>query len=158
MNLLVIESGKQIKEEEGSLHEVHRFYYILFNTQGRSIKATQARRELLRYMTTTISQAQWKEIERLPTDEELRAILKRMPMEKSPGLDGMQVEVLSVCWSFIDTDCMNMIKHYWSTGTMTHNFTIGVMKVVPKKIDKRNLRLFTMLTIIYKLIITILSS
>lgn len=54
-----------------------------------------------------------------------------------------------------------MIYHFWNTGALPHNFIAGVMKVIPKKVDKRHLRdwrLLAMLTIIYKLIASILSN
>lgn len=53
---------------------------------------------------------------------------------------------------------INMIKHFWSTGELSHNFRSRVMKVIPKKLDKRHLRHWrplTMLTV-YKLIASIL--
>lgn len=82
-----------------------------------------------------------------------------MLSNKSPGLDGMALEVLKACWSFMKEDCLGMIRHFWTIGRLPHNFTAGVMKVIPKKLEKQHLRdsrPLTMLTIIYKLIASIL--
>lgn len=57
-----------------------------------------------------------------PTSEEIRSIVKRMPQEKSPSLDGMTVKVLSGYWSFIGNDSMDMIRNFWNT------------KLLPKKL------------------------
>lgn len=60
--------------------------------------------------------------------------------EKFPRLDGMMVEVLQACWTFISNDCEEMIKHFWSNKEFPHNFIFEVMKVIPKKPDKIHLR------------------
>lgn len=81
-------------------------------------------------------------------------------MEKSPGLDEMTVEVLTACWNFLEHDCLQMIKDYKRNGTLPCNFTTDVMKVIPKKMDKRRLKDWqplTMLMIIYKLIASVLA-
>lgn len=83
-----------------------------------------------------------------------------MPKEKSLRLDGMTMEVLDACWSFLGNDLRKLICHFWNIGALLHRFTIGVMKVIPKKATKWRLhdwRPLTISTIIYKLIATILS-
>lgn len=75
-----------------------------------------------------------------------------MSKNKSPRLDGMTMKILTACWDFLSQDCIDMITHFWSTR---------VMKVIPKKTDKhhlKNWRPLTMLTIIYKLIASLLST
>lgn len=109
-----------------------RFYTKLFQSSGKNIASQLARTELLRYTIARVTTEQQKSIKVVPTREEVRITMKRMPKEKSPGLDGMTVEVLSICWSFISNDCINMIKHFWSTGDLSHNFRTGVMKAIPK--------------------------
>lgn len=96
MNTLITNARDHIKDEGGILHEVQRFYYKLFQIHGNNNEATTVRKEL-QHTTIAITQAQRDEIERLPMEEELRAILNKMPREKLLGLDGMIVEVLLAC-------------------------------------------------------------
>lgn len=70
------------------------------------------------------------------------------------------VEVLVASWSFVQANCLAMIQQFWSTSVLPHSTTSGVMKVIPKKADKRRLkdwRPLTMLPIVYKLIAKLLS-
>lgn len=71
----------------------------------------------------------------------------------------MTSEVLLATWSFIQVDCLAMVQHFWDIGILPHNTIIGVMKAIPKKVDKwrlRDWRPLTMLTIVYKLIAKLL--
>lgn len=73
----------------------------------------------------------------------------------------MTSEVLVASWSFIHFDCITMVQHFWRNKNLSHNTKFGVMKVVPKKADKRQLkdwRPLTMLSIIYKLLSKLLAS
>lgn len=97
MSILITDSGESIVGEEAILQEVARFYTTLFRSKGESTAAQEARRELLRYTTVRVIEAQWTRIEGIPTREEIRKVLRKMQKEKSPGLDGMTIEVLAAC-------------------------------------------------------------
>lgn len=102
---------------------------------------------------------QQREIEDAPTSEEVRKTLKKLPKSKFPTLDGMAVKVLLACLSFIQTYCLNMILQFWRNGILAYQTTTGIVKLEPKKIDKKRLKDWiplTMLHIIYKLIAKIL--
>lgn len=159
MNLLIIKDGSIIKDEDGILQEVARFYCHLFQTQGNSKVTQQARAKLLKYTIARVTPAQRKKSVNIPTRGELKAILMQMSKEMSPSLDGMMTKVLLACQSFITQDCLEMVNHCWSTEELLHNITIGVMKVIPRKAKKtclRDLWPLTMFTIVYKLIATTL--
>lgn len=66
----------------------------------------------------------------------MRKILQTLPKGKAPGLDGMLAETLWASWSFIHVDCLAMVCHFWQTGMLPYNTTAGVMKIIPKKVDK----------------------
>lgn len=160
MNTLITDAKLIITDKEEILQEITRFYCNLFESTGNGEEAQLVRRELLCFTTTRVTEDQCQEMEREPTSNKIRKILKEMPRGKSPSLDRMTVEVLSTCWNFLGQDCLHMIKHFWSTGFLPKNFTSGVMKVIPKKADKRRLkdwRSLTMLTIIYKMIAALLA-
>lgn len=131
------------------------FYASLFQTAGDSEAIQAARKELLQHTTSRVTIAQREEIKRVPTVEEIRKILLSLPKEKAQGLDGLTVEVLLASWSFIQADYVAMIKHFWEIDILSHSTTSGVMKLIPKKVDKSRLkdwRPLTMLPIVYKLI------
>jgi hypothetical protein len=58
-------------------------------------------------------------------------------------------------------DIAAMIAKFWETKTMVYKIKEGVIKLIPKKVDKRHLkdwRPLTMLTTTYKLIAKLLAS
>lgn len=139
---------------------MERFYGSLCSSSGNNNKVQAAWRELLQYTTWHVIAKHLEEIERLPTDKEIRKIVQSLPKAKAPGMDGMTTEVLQSCWSFIGPDCISMIIHFWTSGTLPHKSTTGVMKCIPKKVDTKRLkdwRPLTMLPIVYKVIVKLLS-
>lgn len=59
-----------------------------------------------------VTPLQKDEIKREPTSEELSCTLKALPKEKAPGLDGLTVEVLKACWSFLLKESLAMIHNF----------------------------------------------
>lgn len=52
----------------------------------------------------------------------------------------MTIETMQAIWSFIKADCIGMIKHYWTNGILPHDTKAGVMKMVPKKAEKQQIK------------------
>lgn len=115
-----------------------------------------AREEIISLVSTRVTEEQRLQVEVEPTREKVRKTLKKLPKSKAPGIDGMTIEVLLACWSFLQIDCLNMILLFWRTDILSWQTIAGVLKLVSKKADKRCLkdcwRPLTMLPIIYKLI------
>ncbi|CAM6124136.1 unnamed protein product [Calypogeia fissa] len=95
-----------------------------------------------------------------PTEKELKDVLDLLPNDKAPGIDGLTAKVFKACWDFIREDLLAMVLDFWATGTLAHCIKEGVLKLIPKKADKRRFkdwRPLTMLTTIYKLIAKIIA-
>lgn len=87
-----------------------------------------------------------------PTREELWKILQSLSRRKALGLDGITAEVLLASWSFLRVDYHAMVKHLWETRVLPHNTIVGMINLIPKKVDKRRLqgwRPLTMLLVVY---------
>lgn len=108
MTLFITNINTILEEEEDILQEVESFYTTLCTTSGSTMEVKTTRREIIGYVTTCITEDQQVELEKYPIEEEVRKIVKALPCEKAPGLDGMTSEVLSACWSFVK-DCMAML-------------------------------------------------
>lgn len=59
---------------------------------------------------------------------------------KAPNIDGMTMEVLLAYSSFLQKDCLDMIHQFWETDSLARQTTADVLKLVPKKADKRQLK------------------
>ncbi|KAL3688213.1 hypothetical protein R1sor_014522 [Riccia sorocarpa] len=122
--------------------------------------AVVARARVLSYVKPRVTERQNHELVEAPSMEELEDIVKRLPEDKAPGLDGATVEVLTKCWSFMRADCLAMLLSYWQDGVLTICDAKGVIKLLPKNLERqrlRNWRPITLLTLTYKIISKVLA-
>lgn len=160
MPVLIREDGTEISDHEDILKEGHMFYSKLFATGGISPETVEAREKILQPPSPRVSRACRYLLEDEPTMDELRDTLLLLPFDKSPGMDGLTPEVLRACWHFMGKDLLAMILKFWETGTLAYSVKDGLIKLIPKKADKRHLkdwRPLTMLTTTYKLIAKLLA-
>ncbi|KAL3678136.1 hypothetical protein R1sor_021092 [Riccia sorocarpa] len=149
------ESGEMITSERGIIGEIEQFYSELYLKDDRVERNIAARDNLLAYVNTTVSPQQNDELIGEPSMEELEEVVKRLPSEKAPGLDGATAEILVRCWAFMKDDCLAMLVSYWQDGVLAMCDSRGVIKLLPKNQERqrlRNWRPITLLTLTYKLI------
>jgi hypothetical protein len=82
-------------------------------------------------------------LEEAPSILELGEIVGMLHNDKSPGSDGLTSEVFKTCWHFIKQDFLQMVLAFWETGELAYTIKEGVIKLLPKKPDKRRLRDWT---------------
>ncbi|KAL3684087.1 hypothetical protein R1sor_002109 [Riccia sorocarpa] len=112
------ESGEMITSERGIIGEIEQFYSELYLKDDRVERNIAARDNLLAYVNTTVSPQQNDELIGEPSMEELEEVVKRLPSEKAPGLDGATAEILVRCWAFMKDDCLAMLVNYWQDGVL----------------------------------------
>lgn len=112
MPILLTDEDAIIEDESKIMGEVGHFYKKLYMSKGSSPDTLTARDELLSYVSTSVMEEQQLKIEAIPTGEEVRSILKKLPKLKAPRIDGMTMEVLLAYWSFLQTDCLAMIHQF----------------------------------------------
>ncbi|KAL3698736.1 hypothetical protein R1sor_012812 [Riccia sorocarpa] len=158
---LKLDSGQVITSERGVMQEIGRFYADLYEQPEVSTGEELAREQVLSYGDTKVSSQQNEALAAVPEMEELEKIVKGLPEEKAPGLDGVTAEVLTRCWSFMKIDCLAMLVSFWEDGVLTLCDSKGVIKLLPKNAERqrlRNWRPITLLTLTYKLISKVLAS
>lgn len=101
MSILLTNEDDTIEDEGKIIEEVEQFYTILCTSEGSSLEVLAAREEFVGYVSTSVSEEQHWKIEVVPIGEEVKSILKQLPKSKVPRIDGMMVEVLLACWSFL---------------------------------------------------------
>ncbi|KAL3701988.1 hypothetical protein R1sor_020010 [Riccia sorocarpa] len=94
-------------------------------------------------------------MEEVPSEELITRIVMEMPREKSPGLDGVMVEMLRTGWEFMREDCFLMVQGFWANNKLIGKDGRGLIKLIPKNERKRMLKNWmpiTLLTTTYKII------
>lgn len=69
-------------------------------------------------------------------------------MEKSPGLDGVTVEMIQKGWEYMKNGCCEMVRGFWGDGKMTSRVAAGVIKLIPKNRDTQELSNWLSLTML----------
>ncbi|KAL3682234.1 hypothetical protein R1sor_000256 [Riccia sorocarpa] len=90
-----------------------------------------------------------------------------MPKEKSPGIDGVMVEILRLGWEFMKEDYFAVVQSFWDKKKLRGKDSKGVIKLIPKNERKHShpsvysapqkWRPITLLTMIYKIIAKIMA-
>lgn len=164
LELIQLEDGTIIPSESGKIKEIHNFYSSMFTSSGYNARIASARNTILENTMSKITDIDKTRMETCPTLNELKSILDLFPKKKSPGIDGswdgLTSEVYEACWSFLGEDFLALVLAFWETTSLPHSFKTGVLKLIPKKPDRRFLKDWsplTMLTIVYKVIAKLLA-
>ncbi|KAL3690792.1 hypothetical protein R1sor_004443 [Riccia sorocarpa] len=110
---LQLEGGEVVTDDKRILEEIEAFYGELYKKDEEVEGAVVARARVMSYVKPRVTERQNHELVEAPSMEELEDIVKRLPEDKAPGLDGATVEVLTKCWSFMRADCLAMLLSYW---------------------------------------------
>ena len=90
------------------------------------------------------------------TAENVASATKSLKNEKTPGPDGIPVDLYKIMWKYIKDPLMNMIEYCYEQKIMPVTTIEGVLNLIPKpKKDSRllqNLRPITLLNADYKII------
>ncbi len=91
--------------------------------------------------------------------EEIKQALHKMKKGKSPGIDGLSVELYLHFWEFIKLPLYNMYEECISQGDMTATMKQGIISLIPKP-DKDllvidNWRPISLLTLDYKILASV---
>ncbi|KAL3693139.1 hypothetical protein R1sor_006790 [Riccia sorocarpa] len=150
----LLESPEQIKSE------VLRSFTCLYSRQEPDVEADHCTRELLSTVQSQLTTEQRLLMDDIPTDRELEDALSLLPYGKSPGIDGMGKEVMSILWPVIGKlYCQAMIE-FWQGSPLPHCFKDGLLVLLPKIDDPELLghwRPITLLNTTYKVLAKVIA-
>lgn len=158
---LRLEDGTVIENEEDILLEVFRFYSTLYRSNLEVTNNYLDRQNVLKLIQKTITEEYNESMLELPSEDEIKRMVRDLPKEKSPGIDGVTAEVLQQFWPVMKPVCIALVHAYWIDGRLTSKASAGVIKLIPKNMEillLLNWRPLTMLTLIEKLCAKILAS
>ena len=95
------------------------------------------------------------------SDDELKDIIFKFLLGKSPGPDGFSIEFYRAMYPIIKDDLRQLLNYYLSGGRMPAKFKAGIMKLIPKEgplNEIPNYRPITLLNADYKILTKIISN
>jgi exonuclease III len=96
------------------------------------------------------------------TEKEIFKAINELPLDKSPGIDGLTTNFYKKFWTLIKDDFMNMVNDVYLKKVMTSDQRSGLISLLPKQ-DKdinyiKNWRPITILNTDYKILTKIMAN
>ncbi|KAL3679286.1 hypothetical protein R1sor_022242 [Riccia sorocarpa] len=142
------------------LREVYKYYRDLYKAEEDTEEVLENRRIVVGRIDRSLTGADNNTLEEVPTEEFITEIVMDMPKEKSPGIDGVMVEILQTGWEFMQEDCFQMVQSFWTKKELIGKDSRGIIKLLPKNDRKhllKNWRPITLLTMTYKIVAKIIA-
>lgn len=67
-----------------------------------------------------------------PTEDELKAAVKSIPINRSPGLDGFGFGFYLTCWEFLKDDLLEAATEFFNGAVLPRFFTTSFIVLIPK--------------------------
>ncbi|KAL3687195.1 hypothetical protein R1sor_013504 [Riccia sorocarpa] len=160
MTVLETADGRLLEDQEEIVKEVFRYYTDLYKADEETEEVLDRRRVVIDKIDRRLSGADNTMLEEVPSEELITTIVMEMPKEKSPGIDGVMVEILQIGWEFMREDCLLMVQSFWEKKELKGKDSRGIIKLIPKNDRKHlltNWRPITLLTMTYKIVANIIA-
>lgn len=151
MRSLQLEDGSVITSQEKILNEQVCFYSRLYTSSGEVSFQLQDFQ-----MRNVLTENQKIQLEAALTLDELSVAIQTMPNNKTPGCDGLLVEIYKVLWPKISQLYYEAITASMHQNELMQSSRKGVITLMPKKgkntLILKNWRALTMLNVDYKIV------
>ena len=132
-------NGIQQSETSQILKITENYYSDLFRA-GETKKEYHS--DVLNKTKVKISQDQQRFCDKEIKLTELEERMKKLPIGKSPGLDGLPVEFYHKMWPNIKFDFLEMVKELQNTNNLSDSQRKGVIRLIFKKEDRSDLKFY----------------
>lgn len=160
---------RQIKSRDGEIlkgmghiqETIHQYYESLYSSQFSQDDAETASLFLSGLDTPRILENQKENLNSPITKAELRSVLKQMPSNKTPGLDGLPSEFYEVFFEDIADMLMASYNYSFDNGILSQTQRYGVITLLLKDgrdpLEMKSYRPISLLNVDYKLIAKVMS-
>ncbi|GBG60615.1 hypothetical protein CBR_g8636 [Chara braunii] len=141
-----------------SIRIARSFYQDLFASHAPPQPEADRRLEIDDFLCPIenhLSPSQKDKLDCRITKDEIWTTLMQMDEEKTPGLDGFPKEFWETMWPLLSDDLMSFYNEVWESGDLGELAGQGVLSLIHKKSDKMNIRNYrpiTLLTVVYKML------
>ncbi|CAM2097587.1 unnamed protein product [Caretta caretta] len=132
---LLAEDGAPLTDPVEMCWRARDFYTSLFSPDPTDPGACRVLWEEL----PTVSVGDRDRLELPLTLDEFSEALRRMPTNKSPGMDGLTVEFYCAFWDILGPDLATVWAESLQGGVLPLSYRRAVLALLPKKGDLRNL-------------------
>ncbi|OAE25854.1 hypothetical protein AXG93_2145s1530 [Marchantia polymorpha subsp. ruderalis] len=136
-----------------------QYYAELYTAQAPSTADILTRQELMDRVADHLTDAERSMLSALPSEKEIEDVLFSLRHNKAPGVDGISAEAMKRTWPLMKDFYVRMVGTFWEKGVLAETVTEGMIRLIPKSVNKMALkdwRPLTMLTTDYKIIARIL--
>ncbi|KAL3678874.1 hypothetical protein R1sor_021830 [Riccia sorocarpa] len=159
--LTLEDANGELQKDEGKILNMVQDYYGELYRQDQSVQdQTETREQVLQLVDNTVTEKENENLTDIPGLEEVERIMSLMSPGKSPGLDGLTIEVLKITWEWMKYPCVRMLKEVWTNKRIGKTNKVAVIKLLPKGEGRTKLkqwRPISLLSLTYRLIGKIIS-
>ncbi|KAL3692069.1 hypothetical protein R1sor_005720 [Riccia sorocarpa] len=158
---LKTKDGSWLEDPEQISKEMQEYYTDLYSAQEVSHEQNDHTRKLLQSLTPSVSPEHNALLDETLEENELKEALWIPPSGKSPGPDGMTVEVLKLVWPFVGRLFSSACAECWEEGSLHPLVKNGFIVLIPKGLQPETVaqwRPITLLNVIYKVLAKLVAS
>ena len=132
-------SGNTVEGIENIQQIQKEFYEDLYKSQNLTHNESTIN-EFLEFMDQRLSEEEREELERDITLEEMEKVVKLMPNNKSPGLDGIPIEFYKQYWELIGDEVHKIISEALDGGELTTSQRRTAVILLYKKGERKDIK------------------
>jgi len=158
INSLVDSNGLLIDSQQGILDHCVSYYEKLLGEADSSLLMEQEDMNLL--LTYRCSLSQCNELERLFTDEEIKAAFKSLPRNKTSGPNGFSTEFFRDSRGIVGPEVLAAIREFFVSGQLLKQWNATTLVLIPKTSNASSVsdfRPISCLNTLYKVISKLLT-
>ena len=153
------DNGNEIQDQGEMLKHMCKFFNGLY--KARNVSNDKINKALNSVNVKDKLTMQEKEtLERQPELTEIENAMNRIKENKSPGLDGIPIELYRTFWHILKIPYMNMIQECAVKGMLPYTTRTSVLSLIYKKGDRKELKNYRPLSLSntdYKIIANVMS-
>ncbi|XP_019085582.1 PREDICTED: uncharacterized protein LOC109126472 [Camelina sativa] len=154
------EDGRSVHTQEHIKLEAEQYFtnFLNFTPADYVDWSTQELAQILNYKCDENDKSL---LTREVTREEIKRVLFAMPVNKSPGPDGFNVEFFKESWSIVGDDCVVAVQSFFQNGFLPKGVNSTILALIPKKKDAQTMKDYRPISccnVLYKIISKILAN
>ncbi|KAG7558973.1 Endonuclease/exonuclease/phosphatase superfamily [Arabidopsis thaliana x Arabidopsis arenosa] len=150
--------GQRIENQDQIKDMTLSYFQNLLGTESLGVSPMDVE-EIKGLMSFRCPSSLYPQLLAIPSSQEIKDTLFKMPKNKAPGPDGFPVEFYLEAWDIIGDDTVAAIKEFFTSGYLPRHFNATAIALIPKDTADDSLSQFrpvSCCTTLYKVIARII--